>query len=167
MKRAASLTMLLSLAVVFARDTALAESPYGMAGCGLGSIIIKDNGMIQLIPGTTNATLGVDQTFGITSGTSNCVEDGVVTADREQEAFVEANMSTLRRDMATGGGEYLTALGDLLGCGDAVQPSLGGFAQRHYGSVYPSSARTPREVLYTFKAHMSVDAHLSASCARL
>jgi hypothetical protein len=161
--------MLLALAAVFASDTSLAQAPYGRAGCGLGSIIIKDNGIMQIFAATTNGTSG-NQTFGITSGTSNCVEDGVVTANREQEAFVEENMAYLRRDMATGGGEYLAAFGDLLGCEETVGPALGTFAKDHYDTVFATdhtNRRTAREVLYTFKAQMSIDPQLSGSCARL
>ena len=42
-------------------------------GCGLGSMIIKNQNstMLQAIAATTNGTSG-NQTFGITSGTSNC-----------------------------------------------------------------------------------------------
>jgi len=43
---------------------------YGMAGCGIGSIVFADKpGMIQIIAATLNGTAG-SQTFGITSGTS-------------------------------------------------------------------------------------------------
>ncbi len=44
---------------------------YGVAGCGLGSMVFgNQEGGIQVIAATLNGT-GI-QTFGITSGTSNC-----------------------------------------------------------------------------------------------
>ncbi len=53
---------------------------YGMAGCGVGSLFISDKGKpMQLLAVTTNGT-GVSQwigVFAITSGTSNCTEDGI------------------------------------------------------------------------------------------
>src|SRR6476620_4123342 len=76
---------------------------YGMAGCGLGSLIFGpvNTPGAQILAATTNATFG-SQTFGITSGTSNCVSGGVVALDREQTAFAEVNFNDLKRDMASG-----------------------------------------------------------------
>lgn len=66
-----------------------AHAQYGMDGCGLGSIVFgNDNGTLkQVIAATLNGT-GM-QTFGITSGTSNCVSAGVVRDEREQAALAE------------------------------------------------------------------------------
>ena len=46
---------------------------YGAAGCGLGSFVFGDNNSwwAQTLGATTNGTSG-SQTFGITTGTSNC-----------------------------------------------------------------------------------------------
>src|SRR3569832_2714255 len=45
---------------------------YGSAGCGLGSIVFGSQpGFIQILAATTNGTFA-SQTFGITSGTSDC-----------------------------------------------------------------------------------------------
>ncbi len=47
---------------------------YGTAGCGLGSMAFgNQKGAIQILAATTNGLFGT-QTFGITSGTSNCGE---------------------------------------------------------------------------------------------
>ncbi len=47
-------------------------APYGEAGCGLGSMIFGDSpGFVQVLAATTNGCSG-SQTFGITTGTSNC-----------------------------------------------------------------------------------------------
>ena len=44
---------------------------YGPAGCGLGSMIFDpDSGFTQIFAATTNGTSG-NQTFGISTGTSN------------------------------------------------------------------------------------------------
>lgn len=67
---------------------------YNMAGCGLGSLIIKDDGMVQIFASTTNGT-GV-QTFGITSGTSNCVA-GQQDTSAEREVFLDVNYVQLKK----------------------------------------------------------------------
>jgi hypothetical protein len=141
-------------------------SPYGMAGCGLGSLVFKENGFVQVFAATTNATFGT-QTFGITSGTSNCVKAGVVKADKEQEAFVESNLDNLERDMAAGGGEYLAAFATLLGCEESVQPELYSFAQNSYASVFPNDHTTAQQALYGFKVQASQNEAFARSCARL
>ncbi|MGE3262201.1 MAG: DUF3015 family protein [Bacteriovoracia bacterium] len=92
-----------------------------MAGCGLGSMVVDDpTKWSQVLAATVNGT--GSQTIGITFGTSNCVEDGVSSAAREKDAFVEANYAELRRDLATGSGAYLSSLASLYGCkGEAAQ----------------------------------------------
>ena len=56
------------------------KSTYGTAGCGLGSMIFGDQkGAIQILAATTNSIFGT-QTFGITTGTSNCGEAVICTA---------------------------------------------------------------------------------------
>jgi len=97
------------------------ETSHKMAGCGLGSMVVEDSSKwSQVLAATLNGT-GM-QTFGISFGTSNCTEDGVMQASKEKEAFIEANVVELRRDLALGQGEYLSALGSLYGCsGEANQ----------------------------------------------
>ncbi len=85
---------------------------YGMAGCGLGSIVFGDKpGMIQIVAATVNGT-GV-QTFAITSGTSNCGESGRMA---QVEQFIDVNKMALEKDMARGQGETLASLSHLMGC---------------------------------------------------
>ena len=86
-----------------------------MAGCGLGSMVVEDNNKWAQVGAAFLNGTGM-QTFGISFGTSNCTEDGVATASREKDAFVEANLADLRRDLAVGQGEYLSSLAGLYGC---------------------------------------------------
>src|SRR5687767_10565283 len=97
-------TMIVGMVAGTMLVTAAHAAPYGMAGCGLGSMVISSDGFSQVFAATTNGT-SASQTFGITTGTSNCTRSGVVLADKEQEAFFEANFTELRRDIAGGGGE--------------------------------------------------------------
>lgn len=144
----------------------VASAGYGQAGCGLGSLIIKDNGFMQVFAATTNGTFG-SQTFGISTGTSNCTKGGIIAKSKEQEAFFEANYARLQEDMAKGGGEYLAALGDLMGCQSTVQPAIFEVAEASYGDVFPSDATTPVQALYAFKLGLSQDDRLVGACAQL
>src|SRR5215813_15499169 len=69
------------------------KSTYGTAGCGLGSMVFGDQkGAIQILAGTTNWLFGT-QTFGITTGTSNCGEAAVGVAGTK--TFIEGNREAL------------------------------------------------------------------------
>lgn len=75
---------------------------YGPAGCGLGSMVIGSKpGMEQVFAATTNGTSG-SQTFGITSGTSNCGDHGLVNLSKEREVFAQENYTSLVKEMAQG-----------------------------------------------------------------
>lgn len=88
---------------------------YKSAGCGLGSMIFKEDDFSQVFAFTTNGIL-FTQVFGITSGTSGCREVNGNTVALEQEVFISSNFENLSQDMARGSGEYVDAFGTLLGC---------------------------------------------------
>jgi hypothetical protein len=144
-------------------STARAQS-YGMAGCGLGSLLIKDNTtLMQVIAATLNGT-GY-QTFGITSGTSNCTSGGVVKAQREQAAFAEVNFQDLKRNMAAGGGEFLTSFSSLLGCEEAAKPVLAKMTQTRYESILPTEATSPVQLVENVKSQIKATPALASSCS--
>jgi hypothetical protein len=138
---------------------------YGMAGCGLGSLAFHENSTgTQILAATTNNII-VPQTFAITSGTSNCVGGGVVKAQREQAAFAEVNFQDLKRNMATGGGEYLTSFASLLGCEDAAKPVLAKMTQAKYEAILPTEKTSAIEMLSGVKAQIKADSTLASSCS--
>jgi hypothetical protein len=91
---------------------AFASKPYGMAGCGMGSQLMGKEGN-QVLAATTNGTSGT-QTFGISSGTSNCVTATEQTARIKN--FIEANYESLITDMSKGQGDSLKTLSGFYGC---------------------------------------------------
>jgi Protein of unknown function (DUF3015) len=139
---------------------------YGMAGCGLGSIAFAGNNAMgmQILAATTNGTFG-NQTFGITSGTSNCVSGGVVKSQREQAAFAEVNFQDLKRNMAAGGGEFLTSFATLLGCEESAKPALAKMTQAKYESILPTEKSTPIELVSGVKAQIKADPALVGMCS--
>ncbi len=85
---------------------------YGMAGCGLGSVVFGEKkGMVQVFASTTNGIYN-NQTFGISSGTSNCGDSGGKAAAE----FIKVNRVALEKDVARGQGETLASLGQLMDC---------------------------------------------------
>jgi hypothetical protein len=160
-------TLGLILGALLSLNTATASAQgYGLAGCGLGSVIFgNDSAMIkQILAATTNGVFG-NQTFGITSGTMNCTMGGMVKLDREQEAFVEVNFRDLKRDMAAGGGEFLNSFATLLGCEEGARPALARMTQQSYATLVPSADTTPMQLLGALKASVKATPALATSCS--
>jgi hypothetical protein len=136
-----------------------------MAGCGLGSLLFgpNDEPFAQVLAATTNGTFA-SQTFGITSGTSNCVSGGVLRAEREQAAFAEVNFEDLKGNMAAGGGEYLRTFSTLLGCEEAARPAFFRMTQDRFEAIVPSERTGPLDLVVAVKAQIKADARLSAAC---
>ena len=109
-------------------------------GCGLGSLVFEnqDTVLTQILAATTNGTLA-NQTFGITSGTSNCAKPANYVSNERLEQFVAANMDTLAQDIAAGGGERLTALADLLQVPAAERPGFDAKLKANFAKIYPTA----------------------------
>jgi hypothetical protein len=129
---------------------------YGPAGCGLGSILFDPgSGFTQVLAATTNTSFGT-QTFGITSGTSNCSAPG--RGASAARAFVEANRPALARDIARGRGETISSLAQIAACADAAQ--VGMQLQRRFSDIFPNAGRTDREVSRSVVDALRADAAL-------
>jgi len=141
---------------------------WGMAGCGLGTLIMSGRGTgAQITAATSNGTMG-NQTFGITSGTSNCTQDGAVASTKQRQAFAEASLPSILRDMSTGRGEYVVALGQLYGCKRATMATFTKSAQKNFGQICADNQCTkPGTFLSSFETQMSKDGNVAKSCAGL
>jgi DUF3015 family protein len=116
---------------------------YGSAGCGLGSLIFEpSNGFTQVFAATTNGTLG-NQTFGITSGTSNCA--GGSGGSASAKAFVETNRVALAKDIARGRGETIDGLSRLAGC-QAPSDAVGSSLQRRFDQIFTDASASDSDV---------------------
>ncbi|TGK31505.1 DUF3015 domain-containing protein [Leptospira gomenensis] len=143
-------------------SSSLLAADYHVAGCGLGSLLIKDNKMVlQLLSATLNAT-GI-QTFGITTGTSNCKTDGLVKQDKVREVFIAVNFEVLEQEIAAGQGEKLSAFSSLLGCPAEQNDRFSRMTQSSYDKLF-SGKPTPDSMLYQIKQEIVQDSVLSASC---
>lgn len=138
---------------------ALADGNHPMAGCGLGYMLLgHDNNSTagQVIGATTNGTFG-NQTFGITSGTSGCTQDGAVKMVKATEVFAEVNFDSLQREMAIGRGEYVETFASLLGATDATRSEWLRFFQREYTALFPTFETRPEEMLHALR--LAVPSH--------
>lgn len=132
---------------------------YGTAGCGLGSIVFGAKpGIIQIVAVTLNGLWG-NQTFGITSGTSNCVSEEEA---RKAELFVETNRLALEEDISRGQGEALSNLAEILGCG--TNEKLGSRLQQNFEKIFPSRATSTQAITSQIFETISQDSELASSC---
>ncbi|MFN8370533.1 MAG: DUF3015 family protein [Bacteriovoracaceae bacterium] len=126
MKKIFVATLLLSSLQAFSSD-----SDFGMGGCGLGSMIMGKDGN-QVLAITTNGT--GTQSFGITSGTSNCnPPDEDKTAKLQK--FIEANHVFVETDIARGNGETISSISKILECNGDIAHKL----QSNYATIYSDS----------------------------
>lgn len=142
--------LILTAVVVGAPAVSFAKGGnHPMAGCGLGYVLFGHNDnqkIMQVLAATTNG-ISANQTFGMTSGTSGCTDDGAVKFVKEAEVFAEVNLDTLRREMAMGDGEYVRSFAALLGATESDMPSMLKLFQSQYTTLFPSSATTSGEML--------------------
>ncbi|KIH75539.1 Protein of unknown function [Geoalkalibacter ferrihydriticus] len=121
--------------------------PYGTAGCGLGSVLFKDQpGGVQIFAATTNGTFG-NQTFGITTGTLNCGDPIWVTGSAEMKQFVAHNMDALAMDIAAGSGETLDAFAELMQVPADQRAEFAASLQQNFAQVFTSENVVMAEVI--------------------
>ena len=113
---------------------------------------------MQVFAATTNSFSGT-QTFGITSGTSNCDPGG--ESARGVESFIAANRATLAVEAARGRGEAIASLSSLAACND--EAALGRALQSNFKSVFSSSTVTDQEVGHNMVTLMRNDRTLRCS----
>ena len=158
--------LVIALAVLLSASTTLAageglkgSGQYGAAGCGLGSLVFGNQpGAVQILAATTNGTFG-SQTFGITTGTSNCGPGMFAMGTKN---FVEANREALAKDAARGQGDAVGAIAWINGCKD-VQ-GVGAALQRNFGTIFPSEKATDDQV--TQALLRTLQANPSLGCAK-
>lgn len=136
---------LVSIAAVVALSSSAMAGVNSQTGCGLGSLIIKDDStaIMLALQATTNGIFG-NQTFGITSGTLGCKKTQFVMNERAEE-FVASNMDQLAKEIAIGHGESVDTLAELLKISDKATFSAS--LQANYNSIYASQNATMADVL--------------------
>ena len=118
-------------------------------GCGLGTMALGDN------PPTLISELGAtflngifgNQTFGITSGTSECERPANFASNARIQQYVADNMDQLATDIAVGQGESLNALADLMAVPAKDRPVLYTTLQSNFDHIFTASAVSSTEVV--------------------
>lgn len=156
MKYAAGLVLTLALVptVAFANNN--------IGSCGWGSKLFKGQKGIfpQVLAVTTNGASG-SQTFGITSGTSGCTQDGVVTSSWASKAFIDSNMNRLAMDVSRGEGESIESLASIMNVADADKARFSSTLQANFAAIFPSKDADLTTVVAGLKGALSNDEQLA------
>ncbi len=130
--------------------------------CGWGSKVFDgQSGLVpQILAVTTNGTFG-NQTFGITSGTSGCTQDGKVTSSWKTSLFIDGNKEALARDMSVGGGEALDSLAHLLGIEGQDRVAFGRMTKDNVARIFPSSNVNAQQIAMNLRDVLAGDAQLA------
>ena len=95
-----------------ARDT--------MDGCGLGWEVTDGETLFATTTrGTTNSF--VPPAFGMTTGTIGCKKLAFAANEKEAVNYVVNNYSNLKQQLASGQGEYVNGLVEVMNCGSAAK----------------------------------------------
>ncbi len=138
---------------------ALGNPPNNGPGCGLGKLAWADSQQKETIGGqvlmaTTNGTFG-SQTFGISSGTSGCTNDGKIFASEKVNVFTALNFDNLSQEMAQGQGEHLTSLATLMGIPEENHQEFFAMTQENYTTLVHAGETSPKAVVKAIHDAMS------------
>lgn len=130
--------------------SAFAGQAQNNVGCGLGAMLWEnkaDNSLLfQLFQATTNGTSG-SQTFGMTSGTSNCQKPSKIVQNEKVIHFVQANLDNLAQDIAMGKGESLDTFAEMLGVAPSQSAAFNSKLQANFGKIFTSEKIVLAEVI--------------------
>ena len=128
---------ILGVAVVSVPSFAVNKSN---TGCGLGYVIFKDQPdtlVFDLLAITTNGT-SANNLFGITSGTLECKQPERIVKNDKLFKFVSENMDNISSDVASGNGEYLETVAELLNIEESKKDKFFAKLQENFDSIFPS-----------------------------
>ncbi len=139
-----------------------------VGSCGWGSKVFDGQSGIapQVLAVTTNGTSG-NQTFGITSGTSGCTQDGAVSTTWMTAMFIDGNKQALARNTAAGQGETLDALAKMIGVDAQDKEAFARLAQENFSRIFPSSDVTAAEIQVSLREVVAADAQLGKYSAAI
>ena len=125
-----------------------AAAPRDNCGCGLGTMLFegKDGFVQQILASTTNGSFG-SQTFGISSGTSECKQPTHFASNEELNIFVAENMDNIVKDAAMGQGEYLDTLAWLMDVPASEHAEFSQMLQDNFSTIFPDASVSHVEVI--------------------
>jgi len=139
MKKLAVVAAVVVVTLVLAGSAFAAGQAHQNTGCGLGTMLFKNNAdnsvVLQTFQMTTNGT-SWSQCFGITTGTSECQQPKNFVSNEHMNEFMVANMDNLAKDIAAGRGETLDAFAELMGVPAEKRPEFYSQLQAGFTKIF-------------------------------
>lgn len=123
----------------------------------------KDDTVLNMMSTSTTTTT---YALGSTSGTFDC-DTGFGSIDMQQYQFVAATRGDLARDIARGGGEYVTTMAYLEGCPSETHESFVKMAKRNYDRIFTQLELEPKMILLNLENQITADPLLAAQCSEV
>lgn len=137
---------------------------YGMAGCGVGSLVFKDQaGPVQIFAATLNDLIS-PQTSAISSGTSGCTDNPASDND-VTTTYIESNQEVLKKEVAQGRGESLNGLLTMWGCNNSQ--TVGTVLQKNYQQIYSTSSVEAAQISQNMKSAIKSNQAAANACKTL
>lgn len=148
---------LLTIALIATPLTVFAESG---PGCGWGSQLFEGKSGLahHVMAGTTNVVLA-NQLFGMTSGTAGCDVNQPLSVAASD--FLDQNMEKVARDMATGQGESVATLANLMGISQQDQQQFVSLTQANFATIFDRSDVSSEDVIAAVINMMKQDSTLT------
>lgn len=139
-----------------------------VGGCGLGSKVFDGQKGIapQVLAVTTNGTSG-NQTFGISSGTLGCTQDGTVRSSWKTAMFIDGNTERLARDMSRGSGESLDSLAQLIGVKEEHKAHFFQVTKSNFERIYSADMVSTKDIMTGLRATLAADQTLAGYSAAI
>jgi hypothetical protein len=152
---------LLACALVAAAPAAMAQAN-NVGSCGWGSKLFEGQRGVfaQVLAATTNNTSS--NTFSITTGTSGCTSDGLVTSGWRTAMFIDGTRLALARDAAAGQGETLDALMAVMAVKPADQDYFKSTLKARFATVFGNE-----QIAANLKSLLVSDARLAGYATTL
>jgi hypothetical protein len=133
-----------------------------VGSCGWGSKLFDGQSGVapQVLAATTNGTSG-NQTFGVTTGSSGCSQDGTVKSTWKTAMYIDGNKEKLARDMSIGSGESLESLAAVMGVRDEHKPAFFRVTKDNYAKIFSDANVSTGMVLVSLKEVLAADSVLA------
>lgn len=135
-------------------------------GCGLGSMIFKENSLLSSSARVTTNQISLTQYLGVTSGTSGCSRHDIVLNEQSHVHFAEINLKSLSIDMAKGHGEYLVSFAQTLGCKDQAADHFAEVTRVNFSKIFPNRQTNAQEMLNNLGQALREDSQLKHNCLK-
>lgn len=140
----------MAVSIVFFAGAAFAGTAHDNTGCGLGTMLWGNSAdgstVSQSLQATTNGSFG-SQTFGITTGTSECKSPSGFVKNEKINEFVLANIDNIAKEIAMGYGETLDTLAELMGVAAPERAKFYAKLQVNFDKIFVSERVESAEVV--------------------